>query len=242
MKTAVLTGGSGGLGRATIALLKRNGWRTVSIDINPPESEVAAELPDMHVTADVSDSIAVARAFDDIQNVAPCPDALLCFAGVVLDAPVLGIARGGLHPYPEQAWRKTIDVNLTGTFLCAREFVERLIKKRHKGTIVTCSSPAACGAPGQSAYAASKAGVEAFTVSLAREVAPFNIRVCGFRPALTDTPMAQQYPPHVMESLVKKSLLRRFAQAEEVADGIMFLLSNDLISGRIVEFDGGLSL
>jgi 3-oxoacyl-[acyl-carrier protein] reductase len=240
VKNAVITGGSGGLGKGCIANLKNNGWRTISVDIKPSGSCNPEERPDLEIIADVSDSGAVQNAFDSIMEYCVAPDALICLAGIVLDAAVFGIARGGIHTYPEQSWRKTMDVNLTGTFLCAREFVDRLVRKRHHGVVVTCSSPAANGAPGQSAYAASKAGVEAFTVSLARETAPFGIRVCGFRPALTLTPMAEQYPRHIIDSLASKSLIKRFARPEEIGEAIHFLLGNELASGRIFEFDGGL--
>lgn len=242
IKNAVITGGSGGIGKGTIASLKSKGWRTISIDIKPSEPCNPEERPDLEIIADVSDASTIQNAFDSIMEYCVAPDALICLAGIVLDAPVLGIARGGIHIYPEQSWRKTIDVNLTGTFLCAREFVDRLVRKRHRGVIVTCSSPAASGAPGQSAYAASKAGVEAFTVSLAREIAPFGIRVCGFRPALTLTPMAEQYPRHIIDNLASKSLIKRFAKSDEIGEAILFILGSELASGRIFEFDGGLTI
>jgi 3-oxoacyl-[acyl-carrier protein] reductase len=242
MKTAVLTGGSGGLGRAAISCLKKNGWQTISVDLETCNTNNPEERADKEIIMDVSNPESISKAFDAIQQFCMTPDALICLAGIVIDAPVIGIARGMLKPYPVEAWRTTLDINLTGTFLCAREYVERLIRKRHKGVIITCSSPAASGAPGQSAYAASKAGVEAFTISLAREVAPFGIRVCGFRPPLTNTPMADKYPQHIMDNLIRKSLLQRFARAEEVAETLHFLASNELASGRIFKFDGGLTL
>lgn len=241
-KTAVLTGGSGGLGRAVIACLKKKGWKTVSLDRVPSTPETPDERPDREIIIDVRDSLSVAQAFDSVQEFSSKPDALICLAGVVFDAPVIGIARGAIQPYPEHSWRETLDINLTGTFLCAREFADRLIRERHRGVIVTCSSPAANGAPGQSAYAASKAGVEAFTISLAREIAPFGIRVCGFRPGLTLTPMADRYPRHLMDNLAQKSLLKRFAKPEEVGEAVYSILTNELAFGRIYCFDGGLDI
>ena len=241
-KTVVVTGGAGGLGRAVIALLKTKGWTTVSLDLQSDNRADSRSAPDLALVADVSSSSEIDEAFKQIEEQFHSLDALICLAGVVFDAPVVGISKREIQPYSEEHWRQTLDVNLTGTFLSAREFLLRNIKSRRKGVIVTCSSPAAVGSPGQAAYSASKAGVEAFTVALAREASPWGIRVCGLRPALTKTPMADRYPPHILDGLVKKSLLHRFAAAEEVAQAFLFLLESDLANGRIFSLDGGIQL
>ena len=241
-KTVVVTGGAGGLGQAVVALLKHKGWTTVSLDLRSDNHTDSSHTPDLALVADVSSSSQIADAFKQVEEQFHSLDALICLAGVVFDAPVVGISKREIQPYSEEHWHRTLDVNLTGTFLSAREFLLRNIKMRRKGVIVTCSSPAAAGSPGQAAYSASKAGVEAFTVALAREASPWGIRACGLRPALTKTPMADRYPAHILEGLVKKSLLHRFAAAEEVAQAFLFLLESDLANGRIFNLDGGIQL
>lgn len=241
-RTALITGGAGGLGLAIVECLTNHNWFTISVDIQSVEQDNVSVRPEMEIIADVSSPTDVREAFDSAEREFPDIDALICLAGVVHDAPLVGIKDKSLNAYSVESWEKTIAVNLTGTFLCAREFALRKIRKRQKGVIVTCSSPAASGAAGQHAYAASKAGVEAFTISLAWELAPWGIRVCGFRPALTRTAMAEKYPTHVLKSLTDRSLLGRFAEKHEIAESVLFLLNSDLVSGRILALDGGMRI
>jgi 3-oxoacyl-[acyl-carrier protein] reductase len=237
---AVVTGGSGGLGTACINMLKKSGKYTISLDIKEPDSEAAK--PDLFIKTDVSDYSSVKNAFNKIENEKKKIGSLICLAGVVFDAPIIGIGKGSISEYSLDHWNQTIGVNLTGTFLCTKEFVLLSLKRRVKAVVVTCSSPAADGAPGQGAYAASKAGVEAFTTSIAQEVAPWGIRVCGIRPGLTMTPMAEKYPKRIMENLSKKSCAQRQFQPEEFASAIEFVLSNELAWGKILHLDGGIKL
>ena len=238
-KTALITGGAGGLGLAVVECLKNHNWNTISMDLLNAKCANSSIIPDLEIKVDVSSPEEVQEAFNVAERKFPDINALICLAGVVYDAPLVGIMNKKFNLYNIENWDKTLGVNLTGTFLCSREFASRKIRKRQKGVIITCSSPAATGAAGQSAYAASKAGVEAFTVSLARELLPWGIRVCGFRPALTRTPMAEKYPPHVLKKLTDSNLIGRFAEKHEVAASVLFMLQSDLASGRILPLDGG---
>ncbi len=237
-RTVLITGGNGGLGSACIEYLKDKGWNTISIDIYENK-----EIPsDLFIQADVVNADQVKKGFDTIEGKFSSIDALVCLAGIVFDAPLVGISKGSIETYDHENWFNTINVNLTGTFLCSREFAFRNIKKRNKGVIVTCSSPAAEGSPGQSAYSASKAGVEAFTKSIARELFAYGIRACCIRPGLVKTPMAELYSQSILKNLVNKSLLRRFVDAKEFAEAVHFLLNSDLPIGRVLELDGGINL
>lgn len=237
---AIVTGGSGGLGAACVNMLKKSGKYTVSLDIKEPDTETVK--PDFFIKTDVSDHSSVKNAFQKIESEQKKIGSLICLAGVVFDAPIIGIGKGSITEYNLNNWNQTVGVNLTGTFLCTKEFVLLSLKKRAKTVVITCSSPAADGAPGQGAYAASKAGVEAFTTSIAQEVAPWGIRVCGIRPGLTITPMAEKYPRRIMENLSKKSCAQRQFQPDEFASAIEFILSNQLAWGKILHLDGGIKL
>jgi NAD(P)-dependent dehydrogenase (short-subunit alcohol dehydrogenase family) len=236
-RVAIVTGGLGGLGQAVTAALRATSWKVATFDTLPE-----APGPDLAITVDVSDETSVAAGFDRVERDLGPATAIVCLAGVVFDAPVVGLAPKKLSVYPLADWQRTLAVNLTGTFLCAREFAARAVKGRRKATVVTCSSPAADGAPGQAAYAASKAGVEALTRAMATELAPLGVRVCGFRPALTHTPMADRYPKHVLDRLKGRSQIGRYARPEEVAKLVLFLLDSELIAGETVRADGGLRL
>jgi 3-oxoacyl-[acyl-carrier protein] reductase len=240
-KTALITGGAGGIGKGLISYLQNQKWNCLSLDINNPHTG-KPEPGLLKYKVDIGDPEEIARGFEKIYNALESLDALICLAGVVHDAPVVGIKNKKLSVYPTSHWNSTMAVNLSGTFFCCREYAFRQIKRRQKGVIITCSSPAAVGAPGQSAYAASKAGIEAFTNSLARELAPWGIRVCGFSPAFTITPMAEKYPEPIRTSLAQKSLLRRPAELEEISKSIYHLMINELAIGRIFAFDGGIRL
>ena len=241
-RIVVVTGGAGGLGRGTIRCLRDVGWTTVSVDIAQATSAPESERADLEIVADVSNETQVKSAFVRIQEELAAPDALVCLAGIVHDGSVVAISKGSMSHYPLEHWKQTLAVNLTGTFLAAQCFLAQAITHRRRGTIVTCSSPAADGAPGQCAYSASKAGVEAFTRALAREAAPWNVRVCGFRPALTHTPMAEKYSDFILEGLIKKSLIGRFALSREVARTVRFLLESELAQGTILDASGGIRL
>lgn len=241
-KTAIITGGSGGIGSALVGVLKRAGWTVVSVDKSPFKPNEGQTTPDHEITVDVSNPEDIIRMFDIIDERVVNPFALICLAGVVFDAPLVGMRNKQIIRYDIEHWQETLKNNLTGTFLCCREYAHRQIRKRNQGVIITCSSPAADGSPGQCAYAASKAGIEAFTKSIARELAPWKIRACGIRPALTLTPMAEKYPAYILDQLISSSLIGRYAKCEEIAQAIMFLINSDIASGSIINFDGGIRL
>ncbi|MBV6633825.1 MAG: SDR family oxidoreductase [Alphaproteobacteria bacterium] len=235
-KITFITGAAGGLGSALTDLLKADGRVVGSLDLNPnPAADASA-------CVDVSDPEALGEEYAKLADELGTPDAMVCLAGRVQDGVVAGIKPGGLSMYPIDQWRTTLDVNLTGTFNAIQCFAKSMIMGRRKGAIVTVSSPAAVGAPGQAAYAASKAGVEALTRSAAIELAPYGIRVCGFRPPITKTPMADLYPGEIMDNLKSRSNLGRFATTEEVSEAIKFLIDSPLASGKTYPLDGGLDL
>lgn len=238
-RAIIITGGSSGLGLGIARYMSEQGWTVINLDAQRTQSD--SYRPDIELIIDVSSPEEVESVFQKVFS-EHAATSLVCMAGVVFDQPLVGIKNKTLKAFDFQDWQRTIDVNLTGTFLCIRAFASHLVKARMKGTAITCSSPAASGAAGQTAYSASKAGVEALTIAAAKELMPWGIRVCGIRPPLTKTPMAQQYPERIMDNLKKSSLIGRYAEPEETAQSIAFLLSSPLSSGRIYSFDGGIDL
>ncbi|MBF0156057.1 MAG: SDR family oxidoreductase [Magnetococcales bacterium] len=238
IKSVVITGGAGGIGGALDRCLVARGVETTVIDIRGATDAGGKGV----VRADVSREEEVGAAFAEIERRGVRFDGLVCCAGIVKDAPLVGVAPGSFAPYPLGAWSSTVAVNLTGTFLCVREFAVRCIRARRRSRVVTVSSPAACGAPGQAAYAASKAGVEAMTLAAAAEFAPWGVTLCCVRPGLTDTPMAAAYPRAVLDRLARRSSIGRIYSPEETAEAIVFCLFSDTVAGCVVPLDGGIKL
>jgi len=240
--TVVVTGGSRGIGRACSLELGRAG-RDVAIVYRSDASAAEQTVEELRATgaraqswqADVTDEQQVRAAFRDInRNFGQ-------IGGVVLNA---GITHDGyLATMSLASWSSVLSANLTGVFLCCRESV--MAMRKTGGAMVLMSSVSGLrGQPGQPNYSASKGGINALTKSLAREVAPFGIRVNAVAPGLTDTDMVRRMNPAARESYLKAIPLGRIADVSEIATAVAFLLhpGSSYITGHILVVDGGLTV
>jgi 3-oxoacyl-[acyl-carrier protein] reductase len=243
-KNAIVTGGSHGLGKAVCLSLAAEG---VSVAVNynrnaEKAAELQAELQRVHgvgacvIQADVAAECDIVRLFDEVEAALGPIDILVNNAGV---CPVCLI-----KDMSEEVWSRTIQTNLTGTFLTSREMVRRLLAQDRPGRIVNIVSPAAFygSSSGKTHYAASKAGVVALTVSLAREVAAQGIAVNAVAPGMMLTEMTAE-TLRVNADRYRASIpLGRIAETAEVADVITFLASEKsaYITGATVDVSGGL--
>lgn len=167
-------------------------------------------------------------------------DILVNNAGVPGNELLVSITPEGLKTHSLASWRKIIDTNLTGTFLVTAAVVENMIKERMKGLIINISSVLANGAAGQSAYAASKAGINALTVTWSKELAPYGIRVAGIAPGLVNTKSTMDIISEPdLEEILERTPSGRVAEPQEIADAILWIIKNDYYWGRILELDGG---
>ncbi len=170
-------------------------------------------------------------------------DALINNASILVDAPLLSVFRGKVEKFSLDSWDSTMASNLDGVFYCSREVAEKMVLRRTRGVIVNISSVSAAGNGGQTAYAATKAGINALTVTWASELALFGIRVAGIAPGIIDTDMPKQSMDEgAISSWKQKTPLRRLGMPEEIADGVIFILNNEFICGRVIEIDGGLRM
>jgi len=141
-------------------------------------------------------------------------------------------------------WSDVIDTNLTGVFNTSRACIITFLKQK-SGTIVNISSVSGIHPlPGQTNYAAAKAGVIGFTKSLAKEVAPYNVRVNAVAPGFIETEMTAELGEKAKEKFLNMIPLQRFGTPEEVAKAVLFLLSEDsqYITGQTLQLDGGLGI
>jgi len=132
---------------------------------------------------------------------------------------------------------------LNGVFYMTSHAVRKMVEQRRRGLIINISSICAAGNLGQSAYSASKAAVNALTVTWAKELGPFGIRVAGVAPGFTRTDTTiNSMSESVLNDWKSKTPSRRIADPLEIVEGILFIIRNDFFNGRILELDGGLRL
>lgn len=241
----IVTGGSRGIGASVCRLAAARGW---SVVVNYASDEAAAKAVVADVEAaggrglavggDVSDERDVSRLFDAAADLGP-------LTGVVANAGVVG-GVGRLDEQAADTVRRVLEVNVLGVFLCAREAVRRM-STRHGGqggAIVTVSSTAAGrGSPGEWVhYAASKAAVESLTHGLALEVGDEGVRVNAVAPGLVATGLhAAAGLPDRIERRAPMIPMRRAGRPEEIAEGILWLLSPaaSFVTGAVLPISGG---
>lgn len=233
---ALITGGSRGIGAATVRAFYREGYDVMFCYLSAEQQAAALEreLPGVvAMQADVSREDEVERFISRaVQTFGP-PDALVCNAG---------IARQGLLTDLSAAqWDELFAVNARGTFLCCRAVLPHMIR-RGRGAIVTVSSVwGIAGASCEAAYSASKAAVIGLTRALAKEVGPAGIRVNCVAPGVISTDMNASLEAAAAESLCSDTPLGRFGSPQEVADAVVYLASDraSFVTGQVLSPNGG---
>jgi NAD(P)-dependent dehydrogenase (short-subunit alcohol dehydrogenase family) len=244
-RTFLVTGGGSGLGAASARLLADAGGRVVIADVNAGAAQaVAAEIGEgaRSVETDVTDEESVRGALD------AAPDGLhgvLNCAGIGWAERVLG--RDG--PHDLERFAHVVQVNLIGTFNVIRIAAERMAKNEpteagERGVIVNTASVAAFdGQIGQVAYTASKGGVAAMTLPVARELGRFGIRVCTIAPGIFDTPMMAQASEEIRTSLnAQVPWPPRFGRPDEYAALARHIVENEMLNGETIRLDGAIRM
>jgi 3-oxoacyl-[acyl-carrier protein] reductase len=233
-RTALVTGGSRGIGRAIAAELANAGAQVViGYRSGVDEAEgLATELGCRAVQADVSDPEEAKMLVEEAGEV----DVLVNNAGVTRD--------GLLVRMPDDDWRAVLDTNLGGTFNTCRA-ASRGMMKRRSGAIVNVSSVVGVhGNPGQTNYAASKAGVIGFTKALARELGSRGVRANVVAPGYISTRLTNELPEELRQTMLANTPLGRFGDPEDIAGAVRFLCSDAaaFVTGEVLLVDGGLGM
>jgi NAD(P)-dependent dehydrogenase (short-subunit alcohol dehydrogenase family) len=245
--SAVVTGGGSGLGAATARMLAQAGAKVTLFDRNKAAAEaVAGEIGALAVECDVADEASAKAALAAGAKAHGTARILINCAGILGAGRIL--AREG--PMALDFFKKTLEVNLAGTFNLMRLAAEAMSKEKEtgeakeRGVIINTASIAAYeGQIGQAAYAASKGGVVSLTLPAAREFAKFGIRVNAIAPGPVDTPMVAGMPPEVRASLEAGiPFPSRLVRPEEFAALARHLIENVAINGEVVRLDGALRM
>ncbi len=249
---AIVTGGAGGLGGTFALELARAGAGVVAGDANAAGlRDLAARAADLAgnlsvAKLDITDEASVAGFVAAASERLGGLNVLVNSAGIARDA--LLVQRdpgdqGEIQMLHAAQWRKVIDVNLTGQFLITREFAARVVTAgTPEAVVVNLSSIARAGNPGQSNYAASKAGLDACTRTWALELARYGIRVGGVAPGVTETGFLEGFSESALDRLKAGIPLGRLGRPHDIWQAVRFILECDFFTGRTVEVDGGASM
>jgi 3-oxoacyl-[acyl-carrier protein] reductase len=239
-KVALVTGGAQGIGKAIALLLARNGADVVVSDINLEKAqETADEVQGMGrnslaVKANVADLKDVEQMVDAIVRRFGRIDILVNNAGITRDRLILRMT--------EEDWDAVLAVNLKGTFNCTKTAIRHMSKQKSGKIVSIASVVGQMGNAGQANYAASKAGVIGFTKTIAREFAARGINVNAIAPGYIQTPMTDAVPEKAKEELKRMIPMERLGQPEDVAQAVLFLVSesSSYITGQVLHVNGGI--
>ncbi len=247
-QAALVTGGGSGLGEATARELARLGAQVAVLDVNEAGAKrVAAEIHGLALHCDITDEASVTKALTTATEAFGPARILMNVAGIGGAKRV--IQRDG-SPAPLADFERTVRVNLIGTYNVIRLFAAQAAKLApvnaagERGVIVNTASVAAFdGQVGQEAYAASKGGITAMTLPLARDLAQWGIRVMTIAPGLFSTPLLQELPAEVQQSLAAAiPFPKQLGQPQEFAQLAAHIAANGHLNGEVIRIDGALRL
>ena len=238
-KTAVVTGGNRGIGRAiSLALAQKGASVAVNFNSNAGSAEAVVEeivregSKAIAVRAEVSDRKAVDRMIQTVVDKFGGVDFLINNAGVMGETQFLKIT--------ESDWDRVLDINLKGVFNCCQAAIPLMLSRAEGGKIVNISSVAGkMGGLSGAQYAASKAGVIGLTMALSTEFAKRKIWVNAITPGPIRTEMMAGLPPDVVQRFADSTHVGRVGDPAEIAHGVIFLLENDFVAGETLNLSAG---
>ncbi len=246
-QAAIVTGGASGLGEATARALAAAGVKVAVFDRNTERANlVAQEIGGVACTCDITDTASVEAALGRAAEAHGPARILMNVAGIGSAKRI--ISRDGT-PTPLEDFARVVNINLIGTYNISRLFAAACAKlpaleDGARGVMLFTASVAAFdGQVGQQAYSASKGGIVGMTLPMARDLAQHGIRVCTIAPGLFATPLMQELPEAVQESLAKSiPFPQRLGKPEEFADLALHIVQNGHLNGEVIRLDGALRM
>jgi 3-oxoacyl-[acyl-carrier protein] reductase len=242
-RVAIITGGARGIGKKISQTFLKEGASVYIFDVNEEEgARTVGELQPAYdgkvifFKVDITDEKNVEQSIEKIIEAEGRIDILVNNAGITRDNLILRMSL--------EDWKKVIDINLTGAFICSKHTVKYMVKNR-SGKIINISSIVGVhGNAGQSNYSASKAGIIGLTKTLARELAGRNILVNAIAPGYIETEMTEKLSDKIKEKLMEQIPIGRLGSVGDVAKTALFLASDDsnYITGTVINLDGGMGI
>ena len=242
-RVAIITGGARGIGKKISQAFLEEGASVYIFDVNQEEgARTVGEFQQAYdnkvnfFKVDITDEKGVEQSIKKIIEAEGRIDILVNNAGITRDNLVLRMSL--------EDWKKVIDINLTGAFICSKHTVKYMVKKR-SGKIINISSIVGVhGNAGQSNYSSSKAGIIGLTKTLARELAGRNILVNAIAPGYIETEMTEKLSDKIKEKLTEQIPTGRLGSVDDVAKTALFLASDDsnYITGTVINLDGGMGI
>lgn len=244
-KHVIATGAGAGFGRMLVETLADEGALVAGFDIDQKKLiEIGNYSKNIFpIDCDVSDYRKTEKAVKIIAEEFGKVDILINNAGIMKNAPLVNLLDRNDRKHSVELWQSVIDVNLSSVFYMTRCVADLMISKRTKGVIVNVSSIAAKGNIGQTAYSASKAGVEAMSKVWAKELGVFGIRCAAVAPGFINTQGAHDaLEKRRLSKWVEKTPLKRTGEVNEVISSIFYIIKNDFFNGQVLHIDGGLKI
>ncbi|RMD52106.1 MAG: SDR family oxidoreductase [Nitrospirae bacterium] len=239
-KKVIITGGARGMGKQFAIDLKALGAKPYVVDILQENlDELEKETGIKGSVLDVTNEDDVVAFFEKYTEEHGAPDVLINNAGITADALLVRKKDDEIKKFPTPNWDRVINVNLRGVFLCGREAAAQMVKHGVKGLIINISSISRAGNFGQTNYSATKAGVDAMTVTWAKELARYGIRVAAIAPGYIMTEMVAKIKQEVLDKIIAQIPVGRLGEMKEISRTVQFIIECDFVNGRVIEVDGG---
>ncbi len=241
-QTALITGAASGIGLATAKTFARSGAKTILTDVNSEAGEAAAQA----LRDEGCEATFIKMNVCDQTSIDAAKKQALDWAGEVNT--IVNVAGWGkTQPFVENTpefWKQVVDINFYAPIMVIRTFLDEMIERKG-GRIISVSSDAGrVGSMGETVYAGAKGGVIAFSKSLAREVARYQITVNCVCPGPTDTPLLAAVPDKIQDAFIRVTPLRRLGKPEEIADAILYFSRPEagFVTGQVLSVSGGLTM
>jgi 3-oxoacyl-[acyl-carrier protein] reductase len=242
----IITGAASGFGKAMSLYFSSQGAKVYALDIDRnslTKLKDEGENKILVFNCDVANNNEVESTIDTIFEVDKSINVLINNAGIMKNAPLVNLLERPDSRHSIELWGKVIEINQNGVFYMTRSVINKMVKNRNIGVVVNISSISAKGNSGQTAYAASKAAVEAMSKVWAKEFGSFGIRSVSIAPGFINTKGAHDaLEEKMLSQWVTKTPLRRTGTVDEVVSAVKFVIENDFVNGEVINVNGGLVL
>ena len=242
----LITGAGRGIGRYLAEQFSSASAHVGVLEKDPALCEQLRQESEGRIQAwvcDVTDPAAVDATLQTIIDSGFDIDVLINNAGIIHSEPLVNLLSRTERVHSRDNWRQVISTNLDAVFFVTSRVAERMLAKRKKGVVISISSISAHGNPGQSAYSAAKAGVNALTHTWAKELGGMGLRFAAIAPGFIDTPSTRAaLSEATLAKLQQQIPLRRLGDMQSVFQAARHIVENDYLTGSVLEIDGGLVL